>query len=223
MPASARASNGALPGSTATGPIIPAARPPGPEPPARPISLDLTSAPASRHATRILFLKCSLVLLGSRAVRVWGRCSCCDLRIWISRVLTSLRLLAAAALVYLGPASAQDSRQNAPGEFDFYVLALSWSPSFCEAAAERGNSGRPRRNAAGGRIPSWCTGCGRNMSGLSRILPAAVAAAEAQHHDVDAGPDAGARTDLQPNGTSTAPAPGWPRPISRPFARRARR
>ena len=37
---------------------------------------------------------------------------------------------------------AQDRRQNAPGEFDFYVLSLSWSPSFCEAAAERGNSGR---------------------------------------------------------------------------------
>jgi ribonuclease T2 len=41
-----------------------------------------------------------------------------------------------------GMASAQDRRQNAPGEFDFYVLALSWSPSFCEQAAERGSSGR---------------------------------------------------------------------------------
>ncbi|MGZ5873680.1 MAG: ribonuclease T2 family protein [Bradyrhizobium sp.] len=39
-------------------------------------------------------------------------------------------------------ASAQDRRQNTPGEFDFYVLSLSWSPSFCEEAAERGNSGR---------------------------------------------------------------------------------
>ena len=39
-------------------------------------------------------------------------------------------------------AAAQDRRQNAPGEFDFYVLSLSWSPSFCEAASERGNSGR---------------------------------------------------------------------------------
>ena len=32
---------------------------------------------------------------------------------------------------------AQDRRQNAPGQFDFYVLALSWSPSFCEASQER--------------------------------------------------------------------------------------
>jgi ribonuclease T2 len=39
-------------------------------------------------------------------------------------------------------AAAQDfrpggSHQGAPGQFDFYVLSLSWSPSFCAAAAER--------------------------------------------------------------------------------------
>jgi ribonuclease T2 len=56
----------------------------------------------------------------------------------ISRLLISLALI----LVSAGYAAAQDRRQNAPGEFDFYVLALSWSPSFCEAASERGNSGR---------------------------------------------------------------------------------
>jgi len=56
----------------------------------------------------------------------------------ISRLLISLALV----VVFAGMASAQDRRQNAAGEFDFYVLALSWSPSFCEAAAERGNSGR---------------------------------------------------------------------------------
>jgi ribonuclease T2 len=60
------------------------------------------------------------------------------------RSIVTLRLLISLALVVIcaGMASAQDRRQNAPGEFDFYVLALSWSPSFCEAAAERGNSGR---------------------------------------------------------------------------------
>jgi ribonuclease T2 len=56
----------------------------------------------------------------------------------ISRLLISLAIV----VVSFGIASAQDRRQNAPGEFDFYVLALSWSPSFCEAAAERGNSRR---------------------------------------------------------------------------------
>ena len=56
----------------------------------------------------------------------------------VSRFLISLIVVVVSA----GMAAAQDRRQNAPGEFDFYVLALSWSPSFCEAAAERGNSGR---------------------------------------------------------------------------------
>jgi ribonuclease T2 len=31
----------------------------------------------------------------------------------------------------------QDKRQNEPGQFDFYVLALSWSPSYCAANAEQ--------------------------------------------------------------------------------------
>jgi ribonuclease T2 len=42
-----------------------------------------------------------------------------------------------AILLSLGSASAQDPRQNEPGKFDFYVLALSWSPSYCEASHER--------------------------------------------------------------------------------------
>src|SRR5438128_3047322 len=64
-----------------------------------------------------------------------------------SRLMISLTL--AAGLVGLaGAASAQDRRQNAPGEFDFYVLSLSWSPSFCEQASERG----------GGRSQMQCGG-----------------------------------------------------------------
>jgi ribonuclease T2 len=34
-------------------------------------------------------------------------------------------------------ATAQDARQNEPGNFDFYVLSLSWSPSFCDAQGDR--------------------------------------------------------------------------------------
>jgi len=63
----------------------------------------------------------------------------------ISLLLISLALVVAAS----GGASAQDRRQNTPGAFDFYVLALSWSPSFCEAAAERGNSGRSQQIQCG--------------------------------------------------------------------------
>ena len=57
------------------------------------------------------------------------------------RLVISLALpliLAAGLASFAGDARAQDRRQNAPGAFDFYVLALSWSPSFCEEAAERG-------------------------------------------------------------------------------------
>jgi ribonuclease T2 len=32
--------------------------------------------------------------------------------------------------------------RNEPGKFDFYVLALSWSPSFCEVSRERNQGGR---------------------------------------------------------------------------------
>jgi ribonuclease T2 len=49
--------------------------------------------------------------------------------------------LACAAATY---ACAEEARQNEAGQFDFYVLSLSWSPSFCAAAAERGGA----RNAS---------------------------------------------------------------------------
>lgn len=60
-----------------------------------------------------------------------------------------------AGVVTSDPVRAQDRRQNAPGEFDFYVLSLSWSPSFCEAASERGNSGRNQQIQCGGRPYSF--------------------------------------------------------------------
>ncbi|MGY8711876.1 ribonuclease T2 [Bradyrhizobium sp. 18BD] len=71
-----------------------------------------------------------------------------------SRLMISLTL--AAGLVALaGGAKAQDKRQNAPGEFDFYVLSLSWSPSFCEEASERGRSGGRSQMQCSGRPYSF--------------------------------------------------------------------
>jgi ribonuclease T2 len=65
-----------------------------------------------------------------------------------SRLAFSMRLIArfaasgAVTIWFLAlcaiAAPAQDARQNQPGEFDFYVLSLSWSPSFCDAVADRG-------------------------------------------------------------------------------------
>ena len=42
--------------------------------------------------------------------------------------------------IALGSAPAQEpqSQRNQPGKFDFYVLSLSWSPSFCKDTEERG-------------------------------------------------------------------------------------
>ena len=43
-----------------------------------------------------------------------------------------------------------DRRQGEPGQFDYYVLALSWSPSYCEASQER-SPGRSPDMQCGGR------------------------------------------------------------------------
>jgi ribonuclease T2 len=71
---------------------------------------------------------------------------------WMFRSAAALVLSGLILLVGLtSRASAQDRRQNAPGAFDFYVLSLSWSPSFCAASAERGNPGRSQQAQCGGR------------------------------------------------------------------------
>lgn len=48
-----------------------------------------------------------------------------------------MRLLALLGLLLFGlsPAAAQP-RNGIPGEFDFYVFALSWSPNFCETTGQ---------------------------------------------------------------------------------------
>ena len=66
---------------------------------------------------------------------------------------TVLLLCAALLAIFAVPATAQDARQNTPGQFDFYVLSLSWSPSYCEASAER--SGRAPDQQCGERLYSF--------------------------------------------------------------------
>src|ERR1700704_1267557 len=56
----------------------------------------------------------------------------------VGRVAFAAALLVALVADFGGIVAAQDRRQNQPGQFDFYVLSLSWSPTFCEAAGERG-------------------------------------------------------------------------------------
>src|SRR5499427_2257553 len=71
--------------------------------------------------------------------------------------LAFIRLAACAALLgglvgVLCASAAQDRRQGEPGRFDYYVLVLSWSPSFCADSAER-DAGRSARNPQCGPRP----------------------------------------------------------------------
>ena len=87
-------------------------------------------------------------------------------------------LWASTLILMLGPALAQgprESRGAAAGAFDFYVLALSWSPGFCEVSGARERDqcmpGRERgfvvhglwpQNETG--YPSFCEPAGRSPS-----------------------------------------------------------
>ena len=58
-----------------------------------------------------------------------------------------------ASLAFTAAAVAQDRRQNEPGQFDFYILTLSWSPSYCEANAERRSGASRARDIQCGDRP----------------------------------------------------------------------
>ncbi|MGA0616657.1 ribonuclease T2 family protein [Paracoccus sp. KR1-242] len=51
-------------------------------------------------------------------------------------------LLLAAALLCAAPADAQDRKRDRAGEFDYYVLSLSWSPSWCAQEKGRDDAGQ---------------------------------------------------------------------------------
>src|SRR5260370_3793720 len=72
-------------------------------------------------------------------VRSVGRVALAAVALWLTVAVT-------------GIAVGQDRRQNQPGHFAFYVLSLSWSPSFCEAAGERGT---PSQQQCGARPYSF--------------------------------------------------------------------
>src|SRR2546429_222843 len=72
-------------------------------------------------------------------------------RLW--GVLFAIALTTAAASPRA--AWAQDPRQNEAGKFDYYLLALSWSPSFCEGAGERKNESKSAQQQCGERPYSF--------------------------------------------------------------------
>jgi len=56
-----------------------------------------------------------------------------------------MRAVAAALIAFLAAFSPAKSQQyGEPGQFDFYVLALSWSPSYCDSAGNRADPSQCR-------------------------------------------------------------------------------
>jgi len=83
------------------------------------------------------------------------------MRCVVSRCVLTLQAGAAALTLFVAlfcltnAALAQDRRQNEAGQFDFYVLSLSWSPSYCEASAERSPNQVPPDQQCGERRYSF--------------------------------------------------------------------
>jgi len=61
----------------------------------------------------------------------------------VRRAAQTAAIACSFVFIFAIVALAQDRRQNEPGKFDFYVLALSWSPTYCESVKERTGNGRP--------------------------------------------------------------------------------
>ncbi len=62
----------------------------------------------------------------------------------ISRCGSLFAVVLAVLFLSHNPAAlAQAEGRNQPGKFDFYVLALSWSPTFCDGQRQRAGNRRP--------------------------------------------------------------------------------
>jgi len=97
-------------------------------------------------------------------------------------MMKSLAIAALALFGFAGAGHAQGfgQRGGAPGDFDFYVLALSWSPGFCELDGDRTRNREQCGEGAGLRFvvhglwpqnergyPSDCGPAGRTPSRIA--------------------------------------------------------
>ncbi len=103
----------------------------------------------------------------------------------LRRARRAAALVLGLLLVSLSAASAQPygrDERNQPGRFDFYVLALTWSPSYCASLRERGRvrvptpecGGRPFTFVVHGLWPQFVRGfpsfCERPAPRIGRAL-----------------------------------------------------
>jgi ribonuclease T2 len=69
--------------------------------------------------------------------------------LWLLTALASPAFASLALAQTAGQTAAQAQPQNQPGQFAFYVLSLSWSPSFCAQAAELNPGGAASASECG--------------------------------------------------------------------------
>ena len=98
----------------------------------------------------------------TKGARSWRGCSASSAR---SMAITGHRLaslfgLTLMAALTLVVANAQNGGE--PGRFDYYVLVLGWTPSYC---ATEGRQRHDRECDAERPMPSPCMGSGRRTSG----------------------------------------------------------
>jgi ribonuclease T2 len=86
-------------------------------------------------------------------------------------------LVAAVSTCLVGLANAQNHESRGrPGVFDYYVLSLSWSPSYCEAEGDDANgqqcaAGRPYAFVVHGLWPQYERGYPRQCATAQRRVP----------------------------------------------------
>jgi ribonuclease T2 len=109
----------------------------------------------------------------------------------LRRAAQTAAIVSSFLFVFAVVAFAADGAKNQPGKFDYYVLSLSWSPSYCAGLAERGGAHKPDPQC-GGRpfafvvhglwpqydkgFPSYCTVPAPRidhamMSGMLDLMP----------------------------------------------------
>lgn len=91
----------------------------------------------------------------------------------------AIACLVLSGVMLTGPADAQRSGQNVPGDFDYYVLVLSWSPSYCEAEGDRADrfqcaGGRPYQFVVHGLWPQYERGWPESCPSLTSEAPEAL-------------------------------------------------
>ena len=92
---------------------------------------------------------CRFVLIGPASASVGASMVRHRVRRAAQITAAALSFVFLSTIVALAQEAGQDRRQSAPGQFDFYVLALSWSPSYCAAVKERASNRAPGQQCGG--------------------------------------------------------------------------